>query len=307
MHNGYMKRNTAQLCVILMMLFFFIFTQNTRAQFESLKPLEESPMSSEKYNFSTLVEGDGAYYFIYRLGGPDLVYDTHRFQLVKTDLEGNTIFQKEIAAPEEINFFWGYNSATPPPIAYANGRLSVVVSALAVTTEASADNYLFQFIFDEDGNLIQNNFFEVDVAHEFCEITSVEDGFLFATSPIYLDAPEAPTNLHVFKTDIDGNLIWEKAYQFTEGYNTIYLKDIIQTYNGDIYIAIFNYPLTGGLDYGEAIIKLDNDGEFLFAKRYYDPDLIGGNIYNMSLAFQSHNESDELMDSNNRHMAYQFI
>lgn len=278
----------------LFSILFLATCQPIQAQFEFVKPLEEAPLTSDKYNYSSVVEGDDAYFFIYRLGGPDLIYDTHRFQIVKTDLEGNTLFQKEVIPPEGIDFFWGLNLATPPPMAYGEGRLSVLVSARVNTIDLPFEEYFLQLVFDDEGNLIQNNSFKPDLLQEFFEITATDDGFVFVTSPLYVDVPEAPTHLHVYKTDFDGNIIWEKSHQFSEGYNTIYLKDILVTSNSDIYIAMFNIPLAGGTHYGEALLKLDSEGDFIFVKRYIDPELIGGNIYNMSLAFQSHNDEDEL-------------
>lgn len=276
----------------LINIFFIVFSMLGYAQsFEHTKVFEEALAETDKYNMSSIVEGDPYYYCVYRTG-PDY-FSSNRFQFAKLDISGNTVFHKEILAPDGMEFNLGYNHATPPPIAYGQNRISVIIPAYL---QAPPYTHIFyQFVFDTDGTIIKQNSFDSPIFQEFSNIKATTDGFVFISSEASINDPEYPASLHIFKSDFEGNVLWQRQYQFTEDFqNTMYAKDLAIDDSGNLYISIFHAPSDIDEQTAMALFKFDNEGSFIFLKRYIDESQFTGIIRNISMAFDNYNGAEDL-------------
>lgn len=273
-------------------IFLFVFSAITHAQnFEHIKDFEDVLVETDKYNMSSVVEGQDAFYFAHRVGTD--YFFANRFQFSKTDTEGNTIFHKEVLAPTGVEFNWGFNHATPPPMTFAENRISIVLAAYLETTPYTP--FFYQFIFDTNGNIIQQNTFDSPIYQEFSNVEATTDGFVFISTEASVNTAENPAALHLFKSDFNGNMLWQRQYQLTDQYdNTMYAKALTFDASGNIYVAVFQFPLSTEETQATALFKFDSNGEFIFVKRYIDEGNFTGAIRNICLAFNTHNLNEEL-------------
>ena len=165
----------------------------------------------------------------------------------------------------------------------------------AYLQEPPYTNSFYQFVFDTDGNIIAQNTFESPMFQEFSNIKATNDGFVFISSEASINNPEYPTSLHIFKSDFEGNMLWQRQYQFTEDFqNTMYAKALAFDASGNMYISIFHLP--SGIDEtaSMALFKFDHEGSFIFLKRYLDEGNFTGAIRNISMTFDTSNGAEDL-------------
>ena len=89
------------------------------------------------------------------------------------------------------------------------------------------------------------------------------------------------TDMYLIKLDLNGNLVWEKAYGNPTAPNHEWAFDLIQISDGSIILVgardRYNKGSTNNL-----IIRLDKDGDLIWEKEIFDNEQIEESIYSIS-------------------------
>jgi len=128
----------------------------------------------------------------------------HNLILVKVDGLGNTIWEKDIR--DEINigtWDWGWEMES-----CGNDELIIVGG---ITPMDSEDSDLLLIKIDDNGNVLWFNTFGGDYSELGFDIVVVSDGLVF-TGRTHSRSESRYSDIYLVKTDLDGNLLWERIY-----------------------------------------------------------------------------------------------
>ena len=115
---------------------------------------------------------------------------------------------------------------------------------------------------DRNGNYLWQRSFGVEGENEFSrKVIEVDDGYLFIGNTMTMGAGNS--DMYLVKTDINGNLIWDRTYGSTAGEDGF---DILKVHNG--YMLLGNKKNTNTSESDFFVVRTDLDGNQLWAKNY---------------------------------------
>ena len=200
------------------------------------------------------VTQDGGYFVV---GYTTDTNDGHpNVYLFKTDLDGNLQFEKNIG-PDTTNY--GFSGDQTPDGDY------IVCGITDVSSDGKYDCWLIKI--DENGTMIWDNTYgglEDQVAYDV-EVT--QDGGYFVVG-YTTDTNDGHPNVYLFKTDLDGNLQFEKNIG-PDTTNYGFSGD--QTPDGD-YIVCGITDVSSDGKYDCWLIKIDENGTIIWDNTYGGPE-----------------------------------
>jgi len=194
--------------------------------------------------WSVVQTSDGGYI----IAGDTEIYGAGKFDvyLIKTDANGNRIWQKTYGGPD-----WdiGYSIARTSDGGY------IITGITESYGAGKSDVYLIKT--DANGNMLWQKTYGGSGVEEGRSVALTNDGGYIITG--YSDSRHINDfDLYLVKTDADGNLIWQKTYDFS-----FYDKgwSVAQTKDG-------GYVIAGEAGYDALLMKTDANGNLIWRKTY---------------------------------------
>ena len=198
---------------------------------------------------TTSYDGDG------RLG---LIPDEGDVYLIKTDANGNLIWQKNYGGPEwSPGLDEGYSVLQTSDGGYIVAGLTESLS----TDGGLSDVYLIKT--DANGNLIwQKNYGGPEEDAGYSVLQTNDGGYIIAGKTESYGA--GGSDVYLIKTDTNGNMLWQKSYggsRIDEG------RSVAQTSDGG-YIIVGYSDSCRINDFDVYLVKTDANGNMLWQKTY---------------------------------------
>ena len=174
--------------------------------------------------------------------------------IVKTDFEGNLLWRKHFQ-PYPLVLRSGGGIIKTPDGGYA---------IAGDQYDGNGDYRIFLLRLDNDGDSLWIKFYDDEVKDFARNIILMNDGGFL----IHGDGgfhPNGPSDKTIIRTDADGNVLWEKIYDYT---------DAVINQSGRLTVAPDGSMMMAFLkDFGlrdtVALSKLSADGDLLWTKRFY--------------------------------------
>ena len=191
---------------------------------------------------TTSYDGDG------RLG---LIPDEGDVYLIKTDANGNLIWQKNYGGPEEDA---GYS------VLETNDGGYIIAGKTESYGAGGSDVYLIKT--DTNGNMLWQKSYGGSRIDEGRSVAQTSDGGYIIVG--YSDSRRINDfDVYLVKTDANGNMLWQKTYDggfYDRGWS------VAQTSDG-------GYIIAGESHYDVYLIKTDTNGNMLWQKSYGGSEL----------------------------------
>lgn len=187
--------------------------------------------------------------------------ETQATALMKYGADGHVIWRKVLELDPDVIF----SNVIGPEICTYEDRYAVIQNHVSYP-EGYSDLYTIHTlsIFDEDGNVLEEHSRILNKTQQFTDVTPNNGGFVVASTNNNM--------LNIYTTDIDGFTIWEKQISLPnfETNDLLTLHEIISDENDNIYMFCSSESAHDGL----VLIKLDEEGEIIYSKKYKDPTLV---------------------------------
>jgi hypothetical protein len=180
--------------------------------------------------------------------------------IIKTDINGNQLWEKKIYNENYSNFSSNLNLSTDAGI--------ILIGS---TTKLDSNNTDIMFIkLDACGNREWCTLLSTPGCSDYgIKILPIEDGYISLLS--YYNEDITHKRVWTLKLDLSGNVIWSKAYLYEPEYWSEQSSDLMLTEDGGFLITAYGwYDPAGGLNgkLRSILIKTDNEGEEQWITRW---------------------------------------